>query len=134
MAPTAMSRRRASSRAGFTLIETLVALLILAAFVAVVPGAIVAAKRDGERSRDLLEGGLALEAVLHGDLAGGDLSPGTRRGVTGGHPWSATIGVDEALLDKASQAPWLPLRVSVTVDLGRGQRLTASTVRIGRRP
>ena len=120
--------------AGFTLIETLVALLILAAFVAVVPGAIVAAKRDGLRSRGLLDGGLVLDAVLHGELGGNDLAPGSRTGTTAGYRWKATIALDETLLDRASAAPFVPLRVSVTVGLRQGRSLAASTVRIGRRP
>ena len=116
---------------GFTLLEMLVAVAILAALVAIIPRSFVSARAAIDRSQDWLEARLVAEAVLNGELTDRNLRPGTRRGTLDGRSWAAVIvpsrfaagpreGTNRALLD---------IRLAVSVS-GKAS-LDVETTRIG---
>jgi prepilin-type N-terminal cleavage/methylation domain-containing protein len=123
-------RRRAheGNNAGFTLLETLVAVLVLAALVSVVPRTLVAARTIIERSADWLEARLVAETVLN-EALGGELKSGAMSGVVDGRRWTARLR-PAGMPQSESGRVLLDVRVEVAVS---GDRvLEVDTMRIGR--
>src|SRR4051812_777842 len=88
---------RGSSEAGFTLLEMLVAVAVLAVLASLIPRGFVSARALIDRSDAWLEAQLVADAVLKDELAGSAMHPGTFRGRKAGHEWSATILPDTTL-------------------------------------
>jgi general secretion pathway protein I len=129
---TPLERDRAI--AGFTLIEVLVALAVVAVSLAAI-GALMAATVRGSRSIDqhlaLVETARAVEAGLpdRGDLAVGSLS-----GDMGGYRWRVDVAPCIAgFVDARLPSPWVPQTVVITVQSPAGPVLRVDTVRLRRR-
>ena len=121
--------------AGFTLIEVLVAIAVLAVVlgaIGAVVGNTVRAIRSVDRRLPLLETAQSLIAALPTRDA---LQPGTQTGTSGEFRWR----IDAVLLnpnvpDDAKAAKWMPLAITVRVQGDEGPPLRLDTVRLIPRP
>lgn len=121
-----------SSRAGFTLLEVLVALAVLASSLAAI-GGLVASNARASRTLDhrvaLIETARAVETGIPGRAA---LVPGQSEGEISGHRWRMEVRPLEA--DGApAAARWAPLAVIIRVRGPSGASVTLETIRIARR-
>jgi len=121
--------------AGFTLIEVLVAISVLAVVlgaIGAVVGNTVRTIRSVDRRLPLLETAQSLIASLPTRDA---LQPGTQSGTSGEFRWR----IDAVLLnrnvpDDAKAAKWMPLAITVRVQGSEGPPVRLDTVRLIPRP
>jgi len=133
LSPATPSERRNS--AGFTIIEALVALAVVAASLAAI-GAVIATSVRGVRS---LEQRVALvettRAVASGLPKRDELAAGGFTGEAMGHRWRVDVTpLSAAAGPTANKAAWLPQLVAITVRSPSGATLQIDTVRLVRRP
>ena len=128
-----MSRKSCSEGiAGFTLIEALVALAIIAAVLSSI-GAVIATTVKGTRSIDqhLALTGTA-ETLLDALPARSLLKPGRQSGELAGHRWR--IDVSPMNVPVASEAPqtgrFVPLAVTMRLQAPGGPAMQVTTVRL----
>jgi general secretion pathway protein I len=128
-----LSRKSCSDgAAGFTLIEALVALAIVAAVLGSI-GAVIATTAKGTRSIDqrLALSGTA-ETILASLPGRTLLKPGRQSGATAGHRWR--IDVSPMNVAVASDAPqtgrFVPLAVTMRVQAPGGPAMQVTTVRL----
>jgi general secretion pathway protein I len=122
------------SSAGFTIIEALVALAVVASSLAAI-GSVIATSVRGTRS---IEQHVALvetaRAIATGLPKRDELALGNFSGELAGHRWRVDVlpfaagGVDAAL-----SIPWVPQTVVITVRSPSGAVLQINTVRLHRR-
>lgn len=124
----------AHREAGFTLIEMLVAVAILAVLVGIVPRSFVFARSILDHSRDWMDARLVAETVLNDELVGPALERGTRGGVIEGRRWRATLRRSTALGVDAPESDRMLLDVSIEVEVGAGKSLEIETMRVGGSP
>jgi general secretion pathway protein I len=117
---------------GFTLLETLVAVAVLAILVGSVPRSFVFARSVIDHSRDWMDARLVAEAVLNDELTGVGLQPGIRSGVVNGRSWRATLLRYAAGGTSSVDGGAALLEVRLEVDVSPGRHLNVDTVRIGR--
>lgn len=129
---TQSDRRRPNAQAGFTLIEVLVALAVVAVALPAI-GSVIATNVRGIRSTDHR---LALAGVMQTLIASlpnrDALKPGTQTGELAGHRWR----VDVSPLSAGVVAPasdWTPMAVTVRVQTIEGAAIQMTTVRLVRR-
>jgi general secretion pathway protein I len=123
-------RRR---EAGFTLIEVLVALAVVATALAAI-GSLVAANVRGTRAIDqrlaLIETGRAILTGLPGRER---LAPGNSTGEIADHRWRVDVMPFAAsFVDPRKPTPWVPQAVVVRVQSPGGQILRLDSVRLQR--
>ncbi len=128
-------RPRSSGRAGFTLIEVLVALAVLAASLAAI-GSLVAVSMRGTRS---IERRLAFRETLRAIVTTladrHDLVPGSATGSTAGYGWRMDVApFASPLVDPQAATPWEPQAVTITVRSPSGQLIRIETIRLRGRP
>lgn len=117
---------------GFTLLEMMVAVAILAVLVAFVPRTFVFARSIIDHSRDWMDAQLVAESVLNGPLEVPTLQPGILSGAVEGRSWRATVlrysaGGASVLKDGSTL-----LEVRLQVEVSPGRSLNVDTVRIGK--
>jgi prepilin-type N-terminal cleavage/methylation domain-containing protein len=122
---------RIKQDAGFTLIEMLVAVAVLAALVGIVPRSLVFARSIMDHSRDWMDARLVAETVLNNELVGRTLAVGTRSGEIDGRRWRTTITRHTATRPEDSETGRILLDVKMEVDVGAGRTLEVETMRIG---
>lgn len=130
-----MFQSRRSRSAGFTLIEVLVALAVIAASLAAI-GSLVAVSMRGARS---IEQRLAFRETLRAIVTSlpdrAALNAGTASGETTGYRWRVDIAPFVAtFVDPRLPTPWEPQAVVVRVQSPSGQLLQINTIRLRRRP
>ncbi|MDR3468668.1 MAG: type II secretion system protein [Xanthobacteraceae bacterium] len=123
------------AEAGFTLIEALVALAVVAISV----GAIAVVMGSTARGTRQLEGHVVLVQaaadVLWSELPGRkDDVPSTLSGEVARHTWRADFIPISAPLATAGETKWLPLKVALRVSSPSGAVLELETVRLFKRP
>jgi general secretion pathway protein I len=127
-----MAHERRRSRAGFTIIEVLVALAVVAASLAAI-GAVVATTARATRS---LEQRVALiqtaRAVETGLPRRDQLAPGQIGGEIGGHRWRINVS-PLAAGGLVEDSPWVPQAIVIRVQSPSGALLELNTVRLSRR-
>ena len=120
------------SIAGFTIIEVLVALAVVAAALAAI-GAVIATSVRGTRS---LEQHVALvqtaRAIMTGLPKRTELAPGSTAGEYAGHRWQVDVSPFTGLAG-ANASTWAPQAVVVTVRSPGGGLIRIDTVRLLRR-
>ena len=126
--------RRDRAVAGFTLIEVLVALTVVAISLAAI-GSLIATTIRGVRSLDtrlaLIE---TARAVVTGLPDREELAPGNFSGDLAGHRWRVDVLpflIDA--IDTQNPAPWTPQTVVVRVQSPAGPILQLNTVRLRRK-
>lgn len=117
--------------AGFTLIEMLVAVAVLAALVGIVPRSLVFARSIMDHSRDWMDARLVAETVLNDELVGPSLAVGTRTGVIDGRRWRTTLSRHTATRPEDPGTGRVLLDVRIEVEVGAGRSLEIETMRIG---
>ncbi len=126
--------RKVSASAGFTLIEVLVALAVVAISLPVV-GSLLSTNIKGtikvEQRVKLLAAYRTLESSL---LDRSRLSPGPRSGEIDATKWRMEVrelGEDETGMRSAG--PWVPLAIGTTLRTASGETFHIETIRLGRR-
>jgi general secretion pathway protein I len=132
--------RPSRGTAGFTLIEVLVAIALLAVVlgaIGAVVGNTVKSIRSVDRRLPLLETAQSLIASLPAREA---LQPGTQSGASGEYRWridavllNRNVSGNAALLSAAGAAPkvnWVPLAITVRVQGSEGPPVRLDTVRL----
>lgn len=147
--------------AGFLLLETLIAVVLMSLLLTVLPGGIAVSKRMVAKSLSTVSAGLVAEAVLGSELAAEGLQAGIRSGNLDGYDWTAQIRPRAGLVPPPRQEEqeaqdgregragragrdgragrsgrdgrenWLPYDVIVQVRAPDGTRVTVETLRIG---
>jgi general secretion pathway protein I len=117
--------------AGFTLLEVLVALALVAASLGAI-GTLVAANVRATRALDqrlaLME---TARAVLAGLPAREELVPGSLTGEIAGHRWRVDVQpLATQPADPRRPPPWLPQAVVIRVEAPSGQLVRIDTVRL----
>lgn len=120
--------------AGFTLIEVVVALAVIAVALVSI-GSLVGAGTRGSRALDahlaLIEIVRALEADLDGRRA---IAFGSTVGETNGLRWRVDIAPFVNPATVAQGAAWEPVTETITVRAPTGNSLSLSTLRLRRKP
>lgn len=119
--------------AGFTLIEALVALVIVAVALTSI-GTLIASSAHGARS---IEGRLTrletARAIMSALPARDQLLPGTLSGEIARHPWRVDVLPFAAqTISPQPGAQWVPQTVVVTVQAPSGAAMAINTVRLQR--
>jgi general secretion pathway protein I len=127
-----LSRKSCSDgTAGFTLIEALVALAIIAAVLSSI-GAVIATTVKGTRSIDqrlALAG--AAETLLAALPARNLLTPGRQSGELAGHRWRIDVApMNVAVQEGAQGARFVPLAVNMRMQAPGGPAIQVTTVRL----
>ncbi len=127
-----MSRKKCSDgSAGFTLIEALVALAIVAAVLAPI-GLVIATAVKGTRSIDqrlALTG--AAETLLAELPARELLKPGRQAGELAGHRWQIDVAPMGGLdIGTSTQQRFVPLTVSLRLEAPDGPAIQLTTIRL----
>jgi len=124
-------RNRSDCERGFTLIEALVALAIIAAVLSLI-GAVIGTTVKGTRSIDqrlALTG--AAETLLAALPARNLLKPGRQSGELAGHRWRIDVApLNMAASDVAQTSPFVPLAVNMRMQAPGGPAIQVVTVRI----
>jgi general secretion pathway protein I len=123
----AFARKRAQ---GFTLIEALVALAIIAAVLSSI-GAVIGTTVKGTKSIDqrlALTG--AAETVFAALPARNALKPGRQSGELAGHRWRIDVTPLNAAAMEGPQARFVPLAVNMRVQGPGGSAIQVTTVRL----
>ena len=129
---TASSRRRA--RAGFTLIEVLVALAVVSVSLAAI-GSLIAVTTRGVRSIGLHLTLVETARAIVTGLPGRDqLAPGNFSGEAAGHRWRVDVLPFYANFIDPQATNWIPETVVVRVQSPAGPVLQVNTVKLRRRP
>ena len=130
MPRTTAAKRR---KAGFTLIEVLVALAIVAISLSSI-GTLIATTVRGTRT---IEGNLArleIARAIATALPDRDqLAPGDISGELARHRWHIRVSAFAAGNGTTQQTPWVPQAVVITVQSPAGAPIQISTVRLRRR-
>jgi general secretion pathway protein I len=128
------SFRRARGAAGFTLIEVVVTMAVIAAILLSI-GSLVGVTVRGTHALDdhlvLVETARAIEAGLP-DRDG--LTVGALSGEAGGQRWRVDVQPFPGTLDAQTPTRWVPLTAAITVRTPDGTSLKITTVRLGRKP
>lgn len=131
------AKRDAAASGGFTLIEVVVAIAVLALVLGAIGGAVgttVKGLRSVDRQLPLLETAQGLLAALPDRNA---LRPGVQRGTTGAVQWRIdVVPLNGAALgtDVPQSAKWMPLLVTVSVQGRDGPPVRLDTIRLVPRP
>ena len=128
-----MNFRRTRGTEGFTLIEVLVALSVVAVTLSAI-GSLIAVTIRGARS---VSGHLALVETARSIMTGlpdrGELGPGNFSGEAAGHRWRVDVLPFYADFVDPDKSTWIPQTVVVRVQSPSGPVLQLNTVRLRRK-
>jgi len=121
--------RRGKGRAGFTLLEALVALALVATFVGVLGPYLYHARRIAANSDRRVGADVLLRSLLETPFDRTSLANAARHGEVDGLRWQVAA---EPLYVGTSGANWRAFRVTASVSWAPRQRISAETVRLGK--
>ena len=125
-----MSRRSCSSTAGFTLIETLVALAIIAIVLGTI-GSVISVTTRGTRSIDQRLALTGTAETLLADLpARGLLKPGRQNGQLAGSRWRVDIAPMNVTGGNPATDRFVPLAVNLRLQRADGSAIQVTTVKL----
>jgi type II secretory pathway pseudopilin PulG len=127
------SRRedRDDGQAGFTLLEALVALALILAFVGVLGPHLSQARRIMAHADERVAAQVLLRSLLDAPFDRSTLPTASREGETGGLRWRIVAAPVAVTSDKAS---WTAFHLTASVAWADGQSISAETIRLGKPP
>lgn len=132
--PAACSSRRRDrdKRAGFTLIEALVAMALLLAFVAVLGPYLFHARRIMNNAERRMEAQILLRTLVNAPFDRANLANAARSGEFNGLRWR--IVATPMVLDAApsSSRSWTAYRIAASISFGAGQIVAAETLELAK--
>ena len=117
-------------RAGFTLIEALVAMALVLAFLATLGPYLFHARRIMENGERRMEAQILLRTLLNAPFDRSRLANATRSGEFNGLHWR--IVTTPMAIDGTDNQSWPAYRVAASVSFGAGQIVTAETVELAK--
>jgi type II secretory pathway pseudopilin PulG len=126
-------RDQVDKRSGFTLLEALVALTLLLAFVSVLGPYLFHARRIMDNSEQRIAAQILLRTLLNAPFDRSHLANADRAGELNGLHWrifAKPMAVDDAPSRTAQS--WTAYRVAASVSWGAGQSVSAVTVRLAK--
>ena len=129
-----LHRKTRNRSAGFTLIEVLVALAVVAASLAAIGSLVAVSMRGAQGIGQRLAFRETLRALVTSLPDARDLDAGTKTGVSAGFRWRLDIAPFVAtFVDPQAATQWQPEAVVITVRAPSGQQLQINTIRLRRR-
>jgi len=129
------SRHRKHASGGFTLIEVLVALGVIAASLAAIGATVAVAMRGAQSIDRRVAFRETLRALVTSLPDRRDLGGGSATGVAAGFRWRLDIAPFVAtFVDPQAPTPWQPTAVVITVQSPAGQQIQINTIRLRKRP
>ena len=119
-------------RAGFTLLEALVALALVLTFAAVLAPHLFHARRIVAHSEGRLAAQVLLRTLLDAPFDRTSLASASREGAAGDLRWRLSTIPMASGAAQVDRSTWMPVRVLATVSWAPGQAVTAETVRLAR--
>lgn len=130
-----MYRSNNCSAAGFTLVEVLVTLVILATSLAAIGSLIAVGVKGTRASEEHLTMTQAARRIMTSLPDDREIDVGTISGESGGFRWRLDVApYPTALVNPAVTPPWIPLHMMLTLQAPGGRVLQIATVRLRRRP
>lgn len=124
---------RRNKRGGFTLLEALVALALVAAFFATLAPFLFHARRLMNNAEKRIAAHILLRTLLNAPFDRFHLANTARAGTFNGLHWrvvATPFAIDAAPSDRAQS--WTAYRIVASVSAGPGQTMTAETIRLGK--
>jgi len=124
---------QADKRSGFTLLEALVALTLLLAFVSVLVPYLFHARRIMDNSEQRIAAQILLRTLLNAPFDRSHLANAVRAGELNGLHWrivAKSMAADNA--PSRNSRSWTAYRVAASVSWGIGQSVAAETVRLAK--
>jgi len=120
--------------AGFTLIEVVVALGVIAASLTAIGALVAVAARGTAAMEQRLAFRETLRAMMNSLPERRDLGAVSTTGETGGYRWRIDIAPFEAaFVDPQKPAPWQPEAVVIRAQSPSGQQIQINTIRLRKR-
>jgi prepilin-type N-terminal cleavage/methylation domain-containing protein len=127
------SSRAEDARAGFTLLEALVALALLLAFASALGPYLFHSRRIMVDAESRVAAQVLLRTLLDAPFDRASLARASREGQVGKLRWHiVTEPLTIAAAAARERSSWSAFRVAVTVGWGAEQSVTAETVRLGK--
>jgi prepilin-type N-terminal cleavage/methylation domain-containing protein len=132
--PAACSSRRCDcdKRAGFTLIEALVAMALLLAFVAVLGPYLFHARRIMNNAERRTEAQILLRTLVNAPFDRSNLANAARSGEFNGLQWRIAATPMELDAAPSAKRSWTAYRIAASVSFGAGQVVAAETVELAK--
>lgn len=132
-------KRRSNGRAGFTLLEALVALALVLAFASVIGPHLSQARRIMANAEGRLAAQVLLRSLLDAPFDRSSLARASREGTTNGLNWRVVAEpapviapVIAPAIRAREQANWSAFRITASVTWAPDQAIMAETIRLGK--
>lgn len=131
--PATEATENATANAGFTLFETLIAMLVLSIGLAGLFEANGRALRTVGTAADYAKARVIAHGLLADATAGWSVPPTSQKGSAGGFQWSVDVAPEPSPWARVDvRDGWNLRRIRVTVELGDGRELVLTSLKFGR--